>query len=156
MSFNRSLWLICGSGSPVPEHTIRTFYGWVGNCARVCACDTPGEGAKRGARETEFWTRGKSQCALLNWPICCNNNSWERRQLCQTQCLLRAAWKRGDYSERYHMGGENHNSLFLIIPNLNLGYIFGSSIFPQAHTNVNFMEAHLHFMHLKYKSAVHK
>jgi hypothetical protein len=43
------------------------------------------------------------------------------------------------------MGGENHNHLFLLIPNLCLRYIFCSSILPQAHTNMNFTETHFHF-----------
>jgi hypothetical protein len=33
--------------------------------------------------------------------------------------------------------------------NLSLKYIFGSSIFSQAHTNVNFIETHFHFISFK-------
>jgi hypothetical protein len=65
--------------------------------------------------------------------------------------LLRAAWKRGDCSRGHYMGEENHNYLLLINPNLSLVYIFCSSIFPQAHTNVNFTEKRFHFIQVKEK-----
>jgi hypothetical protein len=61
-----------------------------------------------------------------------------------------------DCSGGRDMGGENHNHLLLLIPGLSLRHIFLSSIFPQAHTTVNFIEAHFYFIQLKYKTAVHK
>jgi hypothetical protein len=44
------------------------------------------------------------------------------------------------------MGGENYNRLILLIPSLSLGHIFHSSVFPQAHTDVNFIETQYHFI----------
>jgi hypothetical protein len=46
--------------------------------------------------------------------------------------------KSGDCSGGHHVGGENHNHLILLIPGFSLRDIFRSSVFPQAHTNVNF------------------
>jgi hypothetical protein len=54
----------------------------------------------------------------------------------------------------HHMGRENHNRLLLLIPSLSLRYIFRSSIFPQAQTNVNVIETHFHNIKFKYKTAV--
>jgi hypothetical protein len=52
------------------------------------------------------------------------------------------------------MGWEKHNRLLLLITNLNLRYISRSSIFPQAHTNVNFTETHFHFVGFEVLTAV--
>jgi hypothetical protein len=64
--------------------------------------------------------------------------------------------KIGDCSRDHHIGRENHNCSLLLIQSLNLGYIFHSSVFPQAHTNVNFIETHFHFIQFKYKAVVYK
>jgi hypothetical protein len=54
--------------------------------------------------------------------------------------------ERGDCSERHHMDAENYNLLLLLIPRLNLNYIYRSTTFPRVHTDVNCIETRLHFI----------
>jgi hypothetical protein len=45
------------------------------------------------------------------------------------------------------MGGRgDRNSVLLLTASLNILYNFLSSMFPQVHTNVKFIETHLHFI----------
>jgi hypothetical protein len=51
-------------------------------------------------------------------------------QACRTRCVTKDRLKKSDSSEGYHMGGENHNRLLLLILGFSLRYIFRFSIFP--------------------------
>jgi hypothetical protein len=42
--------------------------------------------------------------------------------------------------------GKTYNRSLLLTQNLSLKYIFRSSIFTQAHTDVNFIETHFNFI----------
>jgi hypothetical protein len=44
------------------------------------------------------------------------------------------------------VSGESHNCLLLLVSDLGVGYIICSPVLPQAHTNVNFIETHFHFI----------
>jgi hypothetical protein len=95
----------------------------------------------------------KTQCLhLIFWPrnqrrVHCHTAKPELNQSVTINWVpLYRPLRRGDCSRGHHMGEENHNRPFLLIPGLSLIYTFHSSIFPQVHTNMKFTGTHFHFI----------